>query len=63
MNECRRITASYDRLLGQNQRTVWAMVSPLFSLFEKGGQGGFTGKALHGPKRSPEHALERWITF
>lgn len=50
MNECRRITASYDRLLGQNQRTLLAMVSPLFSPFEKGGPGGIYRESTAWPK-------------
>jgi len=33
--------------LVQNQGTLLAMVSRLFPPLIKGGQGGFTGKALH----------------
>jgi hypothetical protein len=38
------------RFLVQNQRTLVAIVSPLFPPLIKGGQGGFTGKARHAQK-------------
>jgi hypothetical protein len=50
MNECRRITASYDRLLGQNQRTLWAMVCPYSPSLRKGGQGGIYREGTAWPK-------------
>ncbi len=49
------------RSLVQNQRTLLAMVSPLFPPVDQGGPGGIYREGTAGPMRAPEHALgRRW---